>query len=193
MKNTPSPIVWIVAGIVFLALAAGAVYLGLSTERAVGGKVLSMLPKGITAKWGQVKAAPTPTPTESVAKEEPTPARMHTPADTKEPTPPPDEPEVSASLFILPFSDTKKVIGEDLIELSPWELKVARNEIYARHGRPFVSKDLSCYFARQSWYTEDAAYTDARLSPLETANAVFILNYEKATNSPLVNKDSGCK
>jgi len=57
-----------------------------------------------------------------------------------QPTPPPD---FSASQsgqngFILPFSDSRTVTKNDLVGLTPWELKVARNEIYARHGRQFL-------------------------------------------------------
>lgn len=118
--------------------------------------------------------------------------------DTTQPTPPPDHlsTEITAdspqSEYILPFSNSRKITKEDLVGLSPWELKVARNEIYARHGRPFVHQDLTCYFAKQDWYTLDNNYTEDRLSSLETTNAVFILDYEKEINSPLLNEDSGC-
>jgi flagellar basal body-associated protein FliL len=94
--------------------------------------------------------------------------------------------------YILPFSNIRAVVTADLEDLTPWELKVARNEIYARHGRPFVHQDLTCYFAQQPWYQIDQNYQEDNLSELEVSNAVFILNYEKANNSPLINKDSGC-
>ena len=94
--------------------------------------------------------------------------------------------------YVIPYSNTRYINEGDLVGLTPWQLKVARNEIYARHGRPFVHKDLACYFATKSWYRIDSAYTDSRLSSLETTNAVTILNYEKKIGSPLMNVDSGC-
>ncbi len=117
------------------------------------------------------------------------------PTTTEPPTPdePPSDQDAGMPTYILPASDTKKVTKADLTDLSPWELKVARNEIYARHGREFVHQDLACYFADQIWYSVDPDFSTDSLSDLETANAVFILNYEKDIDSPLVNRDSGCE
>ncbi len=113
-----------------------------------------------------------------------------------QPTNPPDNlsPQTTdGNSYILPFSNSRAVIKKDLLGLTHWELKVARNEIYARHGRTFVHQDLACYFKDKSWYNIDPEYTEKKLSSLETSNAVFILNYEKEINSPLTNKDTGCK
>ncbi len=115
---------------------------------------------------------------------------------TEEPTPPSDAkiPQSSnQNEYVLPFSNSRKIVRDDLTGLTEWQLKVARNEIYARHGRSFVHQDLSCYFKKQSWYEIDPNYTENKLSSLETSNAVFILNYEKEINSLLINKDTGCK
>lgn len=115
-----------------------------------------------------------------------------------DPTPVPDshnqpiQPVVDED-FILPFSNSRVVSKNDLQNLSPWELKVARNEIYARHGRAFVHQDLACYFQDKAWYGIDPLYSEKNLSKLETSNAVLILNYEKEINSPLINKDTGCR
>jgi len=119
---------------------------------------------------------------------------FNTPAKTEEasPTPPSDE-DTDTEVYILPFSGTRLVNTGDLKSLSPWELKVARNEIFARHGRSFVHKDLTCYFAKQSWYSSDPNYSDESLSQIEVKNASTILNYEKSINSSLVSRDSGCE
>lgn len=106
---------------------------------------------------------------------------------------PPSDNNAGIEGYILSFSGTRIVSSDDLSGLTPWELKVARNEIYARYGRPFVHKDLSCYFAKQSWYTLNPDYSDESLSEFDTKNAAIILNYEKSINSPLVSTDSGCK
>lgn len=189
-EKTPAKfplIMWIIVVIIIIALLAVAVLLGLSAEHRYGTKVFQALPKTITSTWGSSIIAPKPVPTENMIAK-----AAITPTIFQEPTPPPDT-DASGSEFILSFSNTRKVVSADLIGLTPWELKVARNEIYARHGRPFVHRDLSCYFAKQPWYTIDPSYTDKSLSSMETTNAVFILSFEKESNSPLVDKDSGCK
>ena len=40
----------------------------------------------------------------------------------------------------------------DLLELSKAELRLLRNEIYARHGQIFNSEDLRTHFSQESWY-----------------------------------------
>jgi hypothetical protein len=107
-------------------------------------------------------------------------------------TAPSDEGTIT-EVYILPFSNTRALSTEDLVGLSPLELKTARNEIYARHGRAFVHKDMSCYFAKQAWYSIDPDYTDSNLSKLESLNVTTILDYEKSINSNVMNVDSGCK
>ena len=113
-----------------------------------------------------------------------------------QPTPPRDT-ELVQKLdekdYILSFSNSRKITRDDLVGLTDWQLKVARNEIYARHGRAFVHQDLSCYFNKLNWYEIDPEYSESKLSSLEISNAVFILNYEKEINSSLIDKDTGCK
>ena len=94
--------------------------------------------------------------------------------------------------YIISDSNSREISESELINLTPWQLKVARNEIYARHGRPFVHKDLQCYFAKQSWYKEDASFSESELSSIDNKNVATILNYEKKIGSPLLQKDSGC-
>jgi len=94
--------------------------------------------------------------------------------------------------YIISDSDTRKISESDLTSLSAWQLKVARNEIYARYGRPFVHKDLQCYFAKKSWYTEDSSATNPTLTSIESANVATIQAYEEKTGSNLASTDSGC-
>jgi hypothetical protein len=190
---------YLIAVIVFIVLLIGAIAMGFLAERQFGNNLLQVIPKSLTAKLAGDTSMLLPekiiTPEASVNMPQPTtsPVASVKPSPVVvEESPPPDEPQATGE-YILDFSDTRKVVKNDLIDLTPWELKVARNEIYARHGRPFVHKDLSCYFAKQPWYTLDMNYSDSSLSSLETANAVFIQNYEKEINSPLMNTDSGCK
>lgn len=99
----------------------------------------------------------------------------------------------TSSSYIIADSNTREISESELTSLTPWQLKVARNEIYARHGRPFVHKDLQCYFAKQSWYKSDPNFTESSLSYTENKNVATILAYEQKTNSPLLQVDSGCQ
>ena len=103
------------------------------------------------------------------------------------------EDRTAAGSYIIPYSDSRMLTRSNLAGLSDWELKIARNEIYARHGRPFVYKDMSCYFDSMAWYRKDPNYTDARLTATELTNAVFILNYEKEIGSTIYGVDTGCR
>ena len=57
-----------------------------------------------------------------------------------------------ADEYILPYSDYDYVDKEQLRELSKEELRIARNEIMARHGRKFKDAALMSYFEEKSWY-----------------------------------------
>jgi len=98
----------------------------------------------------------------------------------------------SSSDYIISDSSTREISKSELTKLTPWQLKVARNEIYARHGREFVHKDLQCYFAKKSWYKVDSNFSESSLSTTENKNVATILAYEQEISSPLYQTDSGC-
>lgn len=54
--------------------------------------------------------------------------------------------------YVLPGSNSSVYSYDVLRGLSAWELRVARNEIYARHGRMFNDADLQAHFNSKSWY-----------------------------------------
>ncbi len=54
---------------------------------------------------------------------------------------------------ILPFSSSMRISLADVKGLSSDEMCIAKNEIWARHGRKFDNKWLQNYFNQQSWYT----------------------------------------
>jgi hypothetical protein len=58
------------------------------------------------------------------------------------------------------------------------DLRVLRNEIYARRGKVFKSKDLKEYFAAQSWYKPDPNFQDEMLSEVEKKNLAVIKEAE---------------
>ena len=62
------------------------------------------------------------------------------------------------------------------------ELRIMRNEIYARHGRKFYDRDLSAYFHDQPWYDpryERSEFPDELITDLQTKNIYHIKHYEK--------------
>ena len=66
---------------------------------------------------------------------------------------------------------------DELKGFSPSELRIARNEIYARHGRKFVDQSLAAHFSKFSWYR--ATSDDVSLNQLEAANVATIQNAER--------------
>lgn len=94
--------------------------------------------------------------------------------------------EQEASEYILPMSSDRKLTEADIadIEDDAWMLKLARNEIYARHGRMFKDKSIQEYFDSKDWYepkyTADEFESDHKdlISKLEAKNAAFIQEYE---------------
>lgn len=91
------------------------------------------------------------------------------------------EAEEAVSEEILPESDSRLLTQKDVEGLSLQQINYAKNEIYARHGRKFASKELQNYFNAQSWYhgTVDAAnFKESVLSDVEKKNAEFLAEVE---------------
>jgi len=80
----------------------------------------------------------------------------------------------------LPMSDDRYLVEADLAGMSVGSLRIARNEIYARHGYRFNSADLRQHFSQYSWYSP---YTNnVSLSNLEQRNVSFIKRYEDSAS-----------
>ena len=89
------------------------------------------------------------------------------------------EPNNEEEWFVLYFSSSRPVTYDDLIGLSAEELRIARNEIFARHGRRFVDAELQAHFNTMPWYTPTLDYgVEPVLSDVELANAEFIRGIE---------------
>lgn len=86
--------------------------------------------------------------------------------------------------YIFPDSDSRYLTREEVEELSTEELRLARNEIFARLGRRFTDPELNTYFREKYWYmgTIDAEDFDSNLDSLlneyEAANAALIAEVE---------------
>ena len=107
--------------------------------------------------------------TESVAT--PAPATEQPVAEV---TPTPD----TSGDYILPDSSTRYLTYADLDALSWRDLCLARNEIFARHGRIFRTPEIAAYFGSKSWYS--GRYSEVTLTALETSNVNFSLAYENS-------------
>lgn len=91
----------------------------------------------------------------------------------------------SFSGYILPDSAGRYLTESDLSGLNKEQLRLARNEIYARHGRIFDAQDLSDYFSGQSWYNgtiKGADFNESVLNVYEKANLDLIKAAEAKLN-----------
>jgi len=109
-----------------------------------------------TVKPIQPTTPPTVDPNPQVATLDPLP--LPDPAKPK-----PAQPAVRQ--FVFADSDRRLLTWDELSGLNGSELRVARNEIYARHGRIFKDQQLAQYFSHFSWY--QPLYADVRLSKIE--------------------------
>ena len=72
--------------------------------------------------------------------------------------------------------------------LSLYELRLLRNEIYARHGRSFQAPWLAQYFFSQPWYQPDDNFKDEQVTGSEKTNVETIVAYEKKIHDNLSSK-----
>ena len=107
------------------------------------------------------------------------------PDQTSPPAPPPASSPQGAWGGRWPWTSSRPIRPADLDPLSPGELELMRNEIYARRGWIFRRPDLRDYFQSQSWYRPrgDNAYysnrqVEAELSPIERRNLQIIISRE---------------
>jgi len=79
-----------------------------------------------------------------------------------------------------------KMITEQMLQgLSLHELRLLRNEIYARHGRMFHADLLQQYFGSQPWYSPDENFKDEELSGNDKVNVETIVKYENRIHQDL--------
>lgn len=128
---------------------------------------------------GSVSAASSAKP---IATTMPASTPNATPTPSPSPSPTPTPLPAANGGYVLPESSMRVVTKSDLIGLTPEQLMIARNEIYARHGRQFKTEWLQTHFNACPWYIINPNYNynneDSMLSSLELQNAKFILDYE---------------
>lgn len=96
------------------------------------------------------------------------------------------EEDDSSSEYIFPYSDTECLTAADVKGLSATEINLAKNELYARHGRIFDRQDLQQYFESCSWYYGEYTRTeweqlgdDYFFNATEIKNRNLLVKYEK--------------
>jgi serine/threonine-protein kinase len=86
--------------------------------------------------------------------------------------------ETSNVRGMFPEASTRLLTPSDLASRSRWELRIMRNEIFARHGYIFKTPEMCSYFARQSWYSPRYDDVTKFLSDIEVSNTKIIKSSE---------------
>ena len=84
--------------------------------------------------------------------------------------------------FVFPNSSKDYITYTECEGLNELECKIARNEIYARHGRKFTDESLQGYFDACTWYqgtVEAGDFNENVLNEYEMENLNTIADYEK--------------
>ena len=87
-----------------------------------------------------------------------------------------------ASEYMVWYSDQIELTEEEISWMNKEEINNAKNEIYARHGMKFNSKDTQEFFNGRSWYAgtiEEDNFDDSVLSDIEKANVKLFEEAEK--------------
>ncbi|MEK6335262.1 MAG: YARHG domain-containing protein [Acidobacteriota bacterium] len=82
-----------------------------------------------------------------------------------------------------------KLISEAMLRgLSLHELRLLRNEIYARHGRIFKTMWIQQYFGGQSWYDPKEDFKDEEISGTDKTNIETIVAVENKLHNQIATK-----
>ena len=92
----------------------------------------------------------------------------------------------AASDYVFPDSNTRHYSRQELEKYDNHTLFLARNEIYARHGRKFENSELQQYFGSKPWYRGTIApdnFDEGVFNDSERANAYLIRDIETERGS----------
>lgn len=79
----------------------------------------------------------------------------------------------------FPQASDRYLTSADLYGRSQWDLKIMRNEIFARHGYIFQTDEMRDYFSNKSWYSPKYYDVNNMLSDVEKENIALIKKFEK--------------
>lgn len=96
----------------------------------------------------------------------------------------PEQTKPVANEYIFADSDKVLISTSALDKCTKAQLRLARNEIYARHGVVFDIKDLDEYFQSKSWYKAKMSITEfydkVEMNEVEEENIIRIQKAEQA-------------
>jgi hypothetical protein len=78
----------------------------------------------------------------------------------------------------FPYTSERLLVLSDLSGMSKGDLKIMRNEIFARHGYIFRTPDMKSYFSQQAWYRAQNENVTSFLTEIEKQNIGLIKKYE---------------
>lgn len=82
-----------------------------------------------------------------------------------------------------PFSSYRFLTEDELYKITSSDLRIMRNEIYARQGYKFnPDGEMDIYFRKQNWYKPRFDNVDHSLTEIEKINVQTILKIEKINN-----------
>ncbi len=93
-----------------------------------------------------------------------------------------DSPKIIMGVYQM--ASNRLLTTDDLMDLSTKELRIMRNEIFARHGYVFKTIEMKQYFEAQEWYQSipklvDNKIVNTLLTDVEKKNIGLIQKYEK--------------
>lgn len=96
----------------------------------------------------------------------------------------------ASGAYILGDSNSRYYSESELLSMDLHDLYLARNEIFARHGRLFNNQDLQAYFNGKDWYNGTVSpsnFNEDVFNDYEKKNAALMLEVERNQNSPYLN------
>jgi hypothetical protein len=91
----------------------------------------------------------------------------------------------SVSPGLMNLFQSTPLTEQMLANVSINDLRLLRNEVYARHGRPFQTAWLAEYFRSEPWYKPRKDFSDTELSATERANIAVITKREEELHQSL--------
>ena len=86
------------------------------------------------------------------------------------------------SEYIFPDMDTRYLTQDEVSKLSLQAVCYAKNELYARHGRKFLSEELKDYFNDKTWYegtVDPDSFSPGVFNTYENDNLLLLVSAEE--------------
>ena len=115
----------------------------------------------------------------TVREETETEAESETESETE------TESEIEAATrreYIFPDMDTRYLTQDEVSKLSLQAVCYAKNELYARHGRKFLSQELKDYFNDKTWYegtVDPDSFSPGVFNTYENDNLLLLVSAEE--------------